>query len=257
MGKERFWLSNLLQGANKITVMFLRIVVTVFLVVATGFVFTRVLNFIGAIPQRWIIYGNQQINFSSKGIDQKDFENIRLIKENLNDDKEGDLLAMLSILAIFGGILAYIFNVIVRRDLQNESEKTQERMRHYTTAQSLKGLGILNYRRYMDTGEKNKDLLEKAEEHTKKGLRSAIDLYKLENCPDHELILCILKNNMACMIFRKKEYARKHEALEYINYAITKSGNHPDHADEWFDTKKKVLDTFFDGKDDSVLKSPK
>jgi hypothetical protein len=230
------------QGNFK-SIIALRVITIIFIAIATIFVLTRIINFFGIIPQRWIIYENQQKDFFLKGINQEDINKIRLIKEDLNEGKDGDLLGMLSILSIFGGLLAYIFNVIVRKDLEDRSKKTQEKMRHYTIAQALKGVAAIHYYRYLDKGKIKS--LEKAEWHTEKGLRAAAELCKLDNCSEHELLLCILKNNMACIIFRLKNKNRKYEALQLIDYAIERSQIYPDHADEWFDTRKKVINEFF------------
>lgn len=237
-----------MKDAGEFVSMFLRVSIAVVLISGASYLIVKITTFFNVIPERAVLYELQQNGKYSKDISKQDLDNIRVVREDLNGNVEGNLLAMLSILAVFGGMLAYIFRIVVREDLKNDQKKEEEKMRHYATAQAMKGLSVLQLYRYEDAQERDKSgkaWLEKAEKHTQKALIAALNLCLLDDNKEYELIVCMTKNNMAWIIYRKGDHSRKYEALEYSNYAVNKAQNHPEHADAWIDTNKKVRHAFF------------
>lgn len=171
-----------------------------------------------------------------------------------------DILSMLQVVLGIIAIVSAGAYVVIYEVIKKRLKIAEEKMRHYTTAQALKMAGVLDYNRYLiklDGGIEDKSLLEMAEKYTEKGVRSAMDLCALDGRSDHEeLILCILKNNMAWFIYKKKEVKRRYEMLEHINYAIARAEKYPDHADVWFDTKKKIMEEFFSERGFEIEKPP-
>lgn len=242
-------MKSIIKQTKEISILCLNVGALFLIIAASVFMLTRAINYFTPTSQRCATSECQKNNPPSKNSPQNKSNNTSLAIKDSSGSEEGNLLELLSILSIFGGFLAYVFRVIVRQDMKNKTERTTQEMRHYTIAQSLKGLGLINYNRYLDTRksdedgdqEKAKNFLKKAEEHTKNALDSALEICKLKNSFDNKLILCILKNNMAWIIFTKKEKTRVVEALEYINYATARSEDYPKHAGEWQDTRSKIL----------------
>jgi hypothetical protein len=174
---------------------------------------------------------------------------------SLTSSSEGqkDIFSMLEIVLTIITLMSAGAYGIIYKIIDSKLKGAEKKMRHYTTAHSLKGLSILDYERYLRyIGSNEKDSKEKAErslgsaiEKTMIAIREADELQRMDGCGDNELLMCILKNNLAWFLYKEGNKNRKYEAYENIRYVIVKAKNHPNHADNWYHTYASVCKYFF------------
>ena len=250
---------------------------------ASAFLFTRILAFVGFVPERWIIYETQQSNFSLQDINLKDNDNIRILKDNINGGIEGSLLEMLSIVAIFGTVLAFIFNVIIRKEYDDRYKKLERETRSFTEAHSLKVSGVTAYYRfllYRDCAIRNKktpntilDIIDKALYDTSTGIEIIQEINGVDT--KNELLDCILKNNFAWINLEKWIFVNNEEnkisedkrkdairecicngpiILKYSKHAYKQGYKHGGvHLISWTDTYDRILSEYPHRKNDRIL----
>ncbi len=176
-----------------------------------------------------------------------------------------DVLQLISIFAIFGGVLAYIFQTIVKADLINENEKAKLDNRRFTEAQAFKTIGLVGYYHYemvreideKDEEEENEDdddicgkedllnknvLLDDAIKQTYKAMEFASELNEKDF--NHGPLLYICKNNLAWYLAERKNENDAEEACALINDCIEKLHTYPTHAHAWKSTLCFVNERF-------------
>ena len=247
--------------------MFLRSALTFFILVSSFLVLTRALEFFDATPspatpkKTYFDAIKKQNNLTEEDF-KKYFIDPSGKNASNNNDHEDNSLEILSIPSIFGGVLAYIFKVVVQRNLEDEN-------RHYTEAQMLKVGGTSAYHRFLiyrdacpgrKTPQDTLAILHKARKDTEKGLRLANSLDGSSN--RNELLVCVLKNNIAWYykeelqyvknnftgveldILKNKYKSKRDYVFCLINYVIKRAESHPDHDNNWRHTHNEIRKTF-------------
>lgn len=166
-----------------------------------------------------------------------------------------DVLQLVSLFAIFGSVLAYIFKVIIQKEMVDEN-------RHFTEAQVFKSGALTQYYGFKmfkiiesekkvtvvrnenkkeDEEElKSDDLLNKAIRLTRDALRIAERL----NCKNsrNEILICTCKNNLAWYLAEKEINTPESRAL--IKYCMERKTKYPNHAGAWLSTQAFVEKQF-------------
>lgn len=253
------------QSVNEWVTVFLQLAITVFLVVATAYLGTKAIHYIGAIDSGMIALNSSAPQGASN--------------DGFNNQSDGSLLGILSIMGIFGGVLAYVFNAVIRREIEVKYEKLGEEGRHFTEAQMLKTGGLTEYYKFTiqrDNPSKSIDptkhnlillkALNNAIYFTGDGIRILSQLDgEAEKKERNELLMCILKNNFAWMYVEKLNFiSHEFEGLEgikqqeeldcikekirvsrYIQYVYNRIHKHSTrHTIAWIDTYNEVKQKF-------------
>lgn len=202
------------RNADYLSVILMRLAVVIFLFLASAYLFSHILNFFTPF------------------ISESQMEHIF---------DSADVLQMLSILAIFGSILAYVFKVVVQREIEDSS-------RHFSEAQAFKSAGLTQYYAYLKLnnkdldGIKTNDLLMGSINITEKALKLAEQLDGQRG--RNEMLICSCKNNIAWFLADRGLEADAERALALAYYCYERIGKYPDHAYAWSTTKKFVEKKF-------------
>lgn len=173
------------------------------------------------------------------------------------------VLGILTLIAVFAGMLAYIFKSIVNTNITDMVQKENKANRYYTRYNAHLVLGLAHYNTYKESGSSIS--LKYSIKHLHDALdaiQKTITITDTGNLKNRQhfrylLHLCIAKNNLAWVIY--KEYSRtnnqpeekkpskipqkKEESQRLINFVYKHIDTFPNktrHTDHWENTYQEI-----------------